>query len=78
MESMGQFKERTKEIMAKEEDGTDLVVYIMVGDGGIAYINALCKDSDERFTVNGLDCSPMAAAHILRYVLKDQFVFIPC
>ena len=74
---MGKFQERTKEIMAKEEDGTDLLVYVMVGGGGIAYLGALCAGAGIRYSVNGFDRSPMGSAGILRYVLKDQFVFIP-
>ena len=65
---MGRFGNWTKQIMAKEEDGTDLVVYVMVGGGGIAFLGALCGGNiDQRISVNGFDRSPMGSAGILRY-----------
>ena len=70
---MGKFKNRTKQIMAKEEDGTDLVVYVMVGGGGIAFLGALCGGNPGlTFSVNGFDRSPMGSAAILRYVISPM------
>ena len=63
---MGKFSNWTEKIMAKEEDGTDLIVYVMVGGGGIAYLGALCAGPTIRYSVNGFDRSPMGSAAILR------------
>lgn len=62
---MGNFTQLTIDEMAKEE-GTDLMVYVMVGGGGIAYLGAVCAGPSIRFSVNGFDRSPMGSAAILR------------
>ena len=63
---MGKFQNRSREIMSKEEDGTDLIVFVMVGGGGIAYLGAVCAGPNIRYSVNGFDRSPMGSAAILR------------
>ena len=62
---MGNFTELTQQEMEKDES-TDLMVYVMVGGGGIATLGAVCGTGNNRFSVNGFDRSPMGSAAILR------------
>ena len=63
------FHDKNKEILSNDKEGTHLMVYALMGGGGMAYVGAICSGGyNTRLSLTGFDGSPMGVANVLRYV----------